>query len=62
MKTAAEYREHAEQCRLLARQTNEPSQREQLLRMAQTWDKLAETRERASKEGGPPDASKKDPA
>jgi hypothetical protein len=42
MKTAAEYRKHAEECRLLARQMPEGAQ---LLEMARTWDNLAETRE-----------------
>jgi hypothetical protein len=45
MKTAAEYRKHAEECRMLARQMPEGEQRAQLLEMARTWDNLAETRE-----------------
>jgi hypothetical protein len=45
MKTAAEYRKHAEECRVLAKQVPEGEQREQLLEMARTWDSLAETRE-----------------
>jgi hypothetical protein len=45
MKTAAEYRKHAEECRVLARQMPEGEQREQLLEMARTWESLAETRE-----------------
>jgi hypothetical protein len=45
MKTAAEYRKHAEECRVLARQMPEGDQRDQLLEMARTWDNLAETRE-----------------
>jgi hypothetical protein len=45
MKTAAEYRKHAEECRVLARQMPEGEQRSQLLEMARTWDGLAETRE-----------------
>jgi hypothetical protein len=45
MKTAAEYRKHAEECRVLARQMPEGEQRVQLLEMARTWDNLAETRE-----------------
>ena len=40
MKEASEYREHAAECRALA-ETMEGPHREQLLRMAQTWDKLA---------------------
>jgi hypothetical protein len=45
MKTAAEYRKHAEECRVLARQVPEGEQRDQLLEMARTWESLAETRE-----------------
>jgi hypothetical protein len=41
MKEASEYREHAAECRALAN-TMDRAHREQLLRMAQTWDKLAE--------------------
>jgi len=41
MKEAAEYREHAAECRALADTLDGP-QREQLLRMAQTWDRLAQ--------------------
>ncbi|WP_204239743.1 hypothetical protein [Microvirga arvi] len=44
MKTAAEYRQHAEECRTLARHLPEGEQRNQLLEMAKTWDSLAETR------------------
>ena len=45
MKTVAEYRQHAEECRALARSLN-GEHREQLLRMAETWDRLAEQNER----------------
>ncbi|WP_414476265.1 hypothetical protein [Microvirga sp. M2] len=45
MKTAAEYRNHAEECRVLARQMPEGEQRDQLLEMARTWDNLSQTRE-----------------
>jgi hypothetical protein len=44
MKTVAEYRKHAEECRVLARQMPAGEAREQLLEMARTWDSLAETR------------------
>ena len=43
MRKASEYREHAEECRALASQMK-GEQREQLLEMARTWDKLAEER------------------
>jgi hypothetical protein len=45
LKTAAEYREHAHECRALAKQMPEEEQRELLLDMAQTWDALATQRE-----------------
>jgi hypothetical protein len=38
----AEYREYAEEMLLLAKQTDEPSERGTLLRMAEAWLKLAE--------------------
>ena len=44
MKKASEYRQHAEDCRALARGVLNGHQREQLLEMAQTWDKLAAER------------------
>ena len=45
MKKASEYRKHAEECRILARQMPEGAQREQLLEMARTWDSLAQDRD-----------------
>jgi hypothetical protein len=45
MKTAAEFRKHAEECRILAKQVPEGEQRNQLLEMARTWDNLATDRE-----------------
>ncbi len=43
MKKASEYRQHAEECRALARQM-QGEQRDQLLEMARTWDQLAADR------------------
>jgi hypothetical protein len=43
MKKASEYRLHAEECRRLA-ENMKGEQRDQLLEMARTWDKLAEER------------------
>ena len=43
MKKASEYRQHAEECRALAR-TTAGEQRDKLLGMAETWDKLAAER------------------
>ena len=45
MKTAAEYRKHAEECRVLAKQVPEGEHHDQLLEMARTWDNLAKDRE-----------------
>ena len=41
MEEASEYREHAAECRAIADTLDGPH-REQLLRMAQTWDRLAQ--------------------
>lgn len=43
MKKASEYRKHAEECRTLARGVT-GEQRDQLLEMAATWERLAEER------------------
>ena len=43
MKKASEYRKHAEECRTLARGV-QGDQRDQLLEMAATWDRLAAER------------------
>ena len=43
MKKASEYRKHAEECRLLA-QGVQGEQRDQLIEMAATWEKLAKDR------------------
>ena len=47
MKKASEYRKHAEECRILAKQMKQGEYREQLLIMADTWDRLAAEREAA---------------
>ena len=44
MKKASEYREHAQQCRVLAAQMELPDQRAQMLQMADHWEKLARDR------------------
>ncbi len=41
MKKASEYRQHAEECRTMASQMKSGPQKDQLLEMARTWDKLA---------------------
>lgn len=44
MKKASEYRRHAEECRAMARGMRDGPQRDQLLEMAATWEKLAAER------------------
>jgi hypothetical protein len=44
MKKAEEYRAHAEECRQLATR-GDAKGREQLLKMAETWESLAKDRE-----------------
>ena len=46
MKKASEYRQHAQECRALARTTQTDDHRVQLLKMAETWETLATERER----------------
>jgi hypothetical protein len=46
MKTAAEYRKHAQECQALAQQMPHGEKRKQLLEMARTWQSLAEDRGR----------------
>ena len=41
MKKASEYRQHAEECRVLANRMEQGEHRDQLLEMAATWDRLA---------------------
>lgn len=43
MKKASEYRKHAQECRVLANSMS-GDQRDQLLEMAATWEKLAAER------------------
>lgn len=44
MKKASEYRQHARECRELAATMESDAQREQLLEMADHWEKLAADR------------------
>ena len=44
MKKASEYRQHADECRALAQAMEQGEQRDQLLEMAATWDRLAADR------------------
>jgi hypothetical protein len=45
MKQAAEYRQHAGECRKLALGAKTDEERQQLMAMAEAWDRLAEQRE-----------------
>jgi hypothetical protein len=49
MKKASEYRQHAEECRVLARNVKEGVQRDQLLEMARNWEQMAEDRDRLAR-------------
>jgi hypothetical protein len=44
VRKASEYRDHAEECRELARREEADEHRDQLLEMAAMWDKLARER------------------
>ncbi len=46
MRKVSEYRQHSDECRALAALMPSGEQRDQLLAMAETWDRLAEDRER----------------
>lgn len=46
MRKVSEYRQHSDECRTLAALMPSGDQRDQLLAMAETWDRLAEDRER----------------
>jgi hypothetical protein len=61
MKTAAEYRKHAEECRALTKQVPDGEHRNQLLEMARTWDNLAADREKLVRNHPELDTSKKLP-
>ena len=44
MKKASEYRQHARECHALAARMDSGEHRDQLLEMAQTWERLADER------------------
>ena len=46
MERVVEFRQHAAECRLLATRARSPGQRDMLLQMAESWESLADTRER----------------
>jgi hypothetical protein len=45
MKKGSEYRQHAQECRALANKMEQGEHRDQLLRMAETWERLADDRD-----------------
>jgi hypothetical protein len=45
VKKASEYRAHAHECRVLAKQMEQGEHRDQLMATADTWDRLAEQRD-----------------
>jgi hypothetical protein len=54
MEKASEYREHAEECRMLAQRAKSGEDRAMLLNMAEIWESLAQTCEkRATKNNVP---------
>jgi hypothetical protein len=46
MRKAVEFRQHAAECRALARTIQKEDHRQQLLKMADIWESLATERER----------------
>jgi hypothetical protein len=45
MEKLEDYRQHAQDCRLMANRSRSPEERAMLTNMAQTWDSLAVNRE-----------------
>lgn len=54
MKKQDEFIQHAKDCRRLAKQMENGEQRDQLVKMAETWEVLAAERERTRRAGTPP--------
>ncbi len=46
MRAIKEYKKHAEECRALATLTHNPDKKNILQHLAQTWERLADLRER----------------
>ena len=58
MRTIQEYLRHADECDALARKATSPEQRDQIVKMAQTWRMLAEERrQKLAKHGPLPDSA-----
>jgi hypothetical protein len=45
MKKVEDYRQHANECRLMANRSHSPEEQDMLINMANTWDSLANDRE-----------------
>ncbi len=54
MQKTDEYLKHARECRSLAKQMAHGEHRDQLLKMAETWEVLASERERTHRAAGEP--------
>ncbi len=54
MRKTDEYLKHARECRSLAKQMEQGDHRDQLLKMAETWEVLASERERTHRATGEP--------
>jgi hypothetical protein len=54
MRKTDEYLKHARECRALAKQMEQGDHRDQLLKMAETWEVLASERERTQRATGEP--------
>jgi hypothetical protein len=55
MKTVAEYRHYAEQCRKLAAEMSKPEDKKAVQVMAAAWEKVADQREAALRKEEPPE-------
>jgi hypothetical protein len=59
MQKAEEFREHADECRKMARSTSNEDHRQQLIKMAEIWESLAKERERMNAKKEKEDKSRK---
>ena len=61
MQKLDEYRKHARECRALAKQMEQGEHRDQLVKMAETWEVLAAERERSQRNAGQEPATGAEP-
>jgi hypothetical protein len=52
MPSFEDYKQRAQECRSLARQTTDPIERQELMQMAAQWDNLADYKEKVESRGG----------